>query len=693
LSHDALLLMGWGLVSTLFFGMSSVCGLILLWLDIHQDQPYKHQYMLFCSTCFAPAQTGAKFCNFCGAKIEAKDRSDPWVGKLFAGKYMIQKKLGTGSYGEVYQAESTQSQQRLALKILRKTLLQNPQTISRFQREAIAANRLEHSAALRVYECAQLDTGELYFAMELVDGQSLKQHIEKRTLNMEEFFSVFVPLCEVLHEAHQKGIVHRDLKPDNVMLARVEKKLFPKLLDFGLAGMLGESKLTMTGTVIGTPAYMAPEQWGGLKFADGRSDLYALGTIAFRCLSGRLPFEARSPAEWLKKHKFEIPQDLRSCARWVPQNLSTIVMRLLEKSPTRRFQSAQELRDALLRVQTSLEPTVIGGDDLEETSFRPDIISKPPTKEPTEENPTQQASEDLLAEESFSTVKVSQEPIAGGPSFTMLCLEEHRTLLHVVARGDKVWVSASRGGLYTSQDAGHSWERFLYEKGASLYSLWLGPNEEQLLCGEGGLLLLSQEKYFHALSPQTTHSLYCIWSSPRGVYIAGEQGTLLRKNGDVVFVLRVGDTTLFSGCQSAFGDLIVVGKKGTIHRSTDFGFTWSAKTSNTENDLHAVTASAGEMIAVGKAGTILRSTDRGHSWVQQESSFFEDLYGVGFSPDGKLYAVGGQGTILRRASSSASWEKLVSPTQQDLYSLSFLPNNRLIAVGDSGTVLLASEGN
>ena len=646
--------------------------------------------MLFCPTCFAPVPSGGKFCNFCGAKIEPKERADAWLNQRFAEHYLITKKLGTGSYGDVYLAEHLQTKQPFAIKILRKTLLQSPQTISRFQREGIAANRLEHPAALRIFECAQAESGEPYLIMEFVEGQSLKQCLEKRTLDLQEFFSIMLPLCEVLAEAHQKGIIHRDIKPDNIMLTTQQGVFFPKLLDFGLANILGESKLTLTGTVIGTPPYMAPEQWGGLKFAEARSDLYALGVVAYRCLSGRFPFEAKNPAEWLKMHKFEDPIDLRLSARWVPQNLSTIIMRLLEKLPSKRYETPLELRDALNRVQHSLEPTVIG-EALEETSFR-----EPLPKEPTEETPTQQLHVEVPGSGEFgSTIRVLHEEPgeAAASGFELSFLAQGRALLRVLATADKrLLIAGSHGLLYQSSDLGLSWERLEYQSGAALYSLWSDAAGEQLICGEGGLLLRRRAGEFHALHSQTSHSLYAIWGGNRGLYIAGEHGTLLRKSGDVVFVLRLGQATLFSGCQSAFGDLFAVGKKGTIFRSTDYGFTWHPKQSNTENDLHAITTTkSGELIAVGKSGTILRSMDRGQTWSQDQSLCFDDLYDIEAAASGALYIVGSQGTILLRPAGAAQWSKLVSPTSNDLFSASSLPDDRLVIVGDAGAVLFSAR--
>jgi photosystem II stability/assembly factor-like uncharacterized protein len=375
----------------------------------------------------------------------------------------------------------------------------------------------------------------------------------------------------------------------------------------------------------------------------------------------------------------------------VPQNLSMIIMKLIEKLPSKRYQTPLELKEALIRVQHSLEPTVIGGEDLEATSFRDFLL-----KEPNEESSTQkiEGTEDSLdSKELDSTHKVLDVLSEGAPAptFALSFLEPRHSLLRVVITSEKkVIITGSQGMIYQSNDLGVSWERLDYKSRASFYSLWSNA-EEQIICGEGGLLLRLHQQKLQELNSQTSHTLYTIWGGNRGLYIAGEHGTLLRKSGDVVFVLKLGQSTLFAGCQSAFGDLFVVGKKGTIFRSTDYGFTWHPKPSNTENDLHAIIATkSGELIVVGKSGTVLCSVDRGQTWSQVQSPFFEDLYDVDSTVGGVLYAVGSHGTILQRPSGAPHWRKVPGPTTKDLFSVSSLPDNNVVIVGDEGVILFSS---
>src|SRR5262249_39077558 len=158
------------------------------------------------------------------------------------------------------------------------------------------------------------------------------------------------PICEALREAPEKGIIHGDLKPQNIMLTPfVQGKILPKFLDFGLSGLLEEASLTQSGTVGGTPAYMLPEAWVGLKKTDARSDSYALGLIAYQCLSGRLPFEAESTPSWLKKHCLEAPLDISVAmeGRFLPEDTKKAIMKALEKDKDQRYPTAPDFFLAL----------------------------------------------------------------------------------------------------------------------------------------------------------------------------------------------------------------------------------------------------------------------------------------------------------------------------------------------------------
>ena len=217
--------------------------------------------------------------------------------------------------------------------------------VARFRREGVAASRLTHPSSVKVYNFGETDDGVLWLAMELLEGVTLDQFLLRRKkLSHSELLSILRPICELLEEAHQKGIVHRDLKPENIMIL-TSPRLTAKVLDFGLASLLeSDDHATQTGMVSGTPRYMSPEQWKGLKYTDHRADLYALGVLIYQCLAGRLPFEADTGPAWMQKHCLEAPLDLEIASdHSVSAPVKHAVMRSLAKDPAHRYQSAMAL--------------------------------------------------------------------------------------------------------------------------------------------------------------------------------------------------------------------------------------------------------------------------------------------------------------------------------------------------------------
>jgi serine/threonine protein kinase len=287
-------------------------------------------------------------CELCQA---APLLQDPLIGSTI-GPYEILHRFGEGGFGAVYEGQHTKIERRVAIKVLRAGLADPLLAMKRFQREALALSRLRHPLALRVYEQGLTANGLLYLAMELIEGETLEAYLLRVGLFSEEKLrEVFSVLCEVLEEAHQAGITHRDLKPANIMLSVEGEQLTPRLVDFGLAGVLELESLTKSGVVSGTPRYMAPEQWEGLQKTDVRSDLYSLGVLMYECLSGQLPYSASSPLAWMKQHHFEAPRELSQAmgARPLSEAMSRLVMRSISKRPEDRFQSASSLREALLQ--------------------------------------------------------------------------------------------------------------------------------------------------------------------------------------------------------------------------------------------------------------------------------------------------------------------------------------------------------
>jgi serine/threonine-protein kinase len=222
-------------------------------------------------------------------------------------------------------------------------LAQDKEFVERFRREALSVADLSHPNILHVYDAGFSD-GVYYIVMAFVDGGSLKEMIMRGPLEMEYAVSVVAQIADALHHAHQHGLVHRDVKPNNILMTRDGR---PLLTDFGIAKAVHESTgLTRTGTSIGTPEYMAPEQIQGQK-VDARTDIYALGIVLYEALTGWTPFSTTTPVATLYKQVNEPPPPLRQANINIPVWLEDVALKALEKSPQDRFQEADDFAEAL----------------------------------------------------------------------------------------------------------------------------------------------------------------------------------------------------------------------------------------------------------------------------------------------------------------------------------------------------------
>jgi len=279
------------------------------------------------------------------------------------GFYEILAPIGMGGMGEVYRARDTRLGREVALKILSESLARDPQRLAGFEREARMAAGLNHPNIVVLHSIEEAN-GARFITMELVEGQSLDREIGSNGAAPARLLEISIALTDALVAAHDKGIVHRDLKPANVMVTRDGRV---KVLDFGLAKIAqgaaeGESRqgatvaspVSMTGQIIGTAPYMAPEQVRG-EAVDARTDLFALGIILYELASGRRPFAGGSFADLGSAILRDTPERLGSLRSDLPRELGSIVDRCLEKDPRRRFQTARELRAELGRVQEKIK--------------------------------------------------------------------------------------------------------------------------------------------------------------------------------------------------------------------------------------------------------------------------------------------------------------------------------------------------
>ena len=270
-------------------------------------------------------------------------------GETFGGRYEILGSLGRGGMGVVYRARDTQLDETVALKLLRPDAIQtDPSLLERFKQEIRLARRITHRNVLRTHDFGDA-SGVPYISMEYVDGVNLKDLLRSRgALPLGVGLSVAKQMCHGLAAAHEMGVVHRDVKPHNMMILPETGDL--KIMDFGISCMqsVGSSAagMTLAGTVMGTPDYMPPEQAQG-RAVDFRADLYSLGVVLFEVFTGRLPFAGEAPTAALIAHIQKQPPRPRSIAAALPAELEAVILRALEKDPARRWQTADEIVQAL----------------------------------------------------------------------------------------------------------------------------------------------------------------------------------------------------------------------------------------------------------------------------------------------------------------------------------------------------------
>ncbi|MGN6392893.1 MAG: serine/threonine-protein kinase, partial [Gemmatimonadales bacterium] len=304
-----------------------------------------------CPECGDTFEGDIRFCPRDGASLRVGS-AEGLIGQVIADRYRILQKLGEGGMGRVYLAEHIHMGRRCAVKVMSPTLLHDPDSISRFAREAANASRINHPNVAAIYDYGQTADRIVYLAMELVEGGSLAQVLEReRALQAWRAVEIAQQTADALTAAHELGIVHRDLKPDNIMLARARTGSdLVKVVDFGIAKAKkgGHQTVTRTGFVVGTPAYMSPEQVLGDEL-DGRSDVYSLGCILFEMLTGQRAFAGPSGEVVIRKRLTENPPPPSHLRSDLGENLDAIVTRAMARSPEHRFGSA-ELHEALQAV-------------------------------------------------------------------------------------------------------------------------------------------------------------------------------------------------------------------------------------------------------------------------------------------------------------------------------------------------------
>jgi serine/threonine protein kinase len=312
-----------------------------------------------------------RICEQCGARYRGtpaqcpldggslRELPDPLLGRSIGGRYLIVEKIGAGGMGTVYRARDEPSATDVAIKFLLPDLAVDPTNRERFLREARAANRIDHENIIDVNDFGETEDGQVYLVMEFLDGIALAEEIGHAALGIPRSVDIAMQCASALARAHELDVVHRDIKPENIYLlaaahsaATPHRRDFVKILDFGLAHMKGELRLTASGAVFGTPEYMAPEQARGAPLS-GRCDLYALGCVLFEMITGDPPFSGSTP-DLILKHMRESAPLLSSRAKDVPPELDRLVATLLEKDPQKRHHDGYHLLEELRRIADRL---------------------------------------------------------------------------------------------------------------------------------------------------------------------------------------------------------------------------------------------------------------------------------------------------------------------------------------------------
>jgi len=313
-----------------------------------------------CPKCQTENPDTVKFCGECGTPLGLSEnvteaftrtletpKQELATGASFTERYQIIEKLGKGGMGKVYRVLDKKLDEEVALKLLNPEIASDKKTLERFSNELKLARKIVHKNVGRMYEFME-EQGTHFITMEYVPGEDLKSFIKRvGQLPVGKAVSIGKQILDGLEEAHRLGTVHRDLKPSNIM---IDKEGNARIMDFGIARSMHTKGMTAKGVIIGTPEYMSPEQ-AEAKEIDHRSDIYSFGIILYEMLTGQLPFEGDTPLSIALKHKQEVPKEPKDLNPLIPEDLSRLILRCMEKEPQNRYQSATKILADLADVE------------------------------------------------------------------------------------------------------------------------------------------------------------------------------------------------------------------------------------------------------------------------------------------------------------------------------------------------------
>lgn len=332
-------------------------------------------------TSSSPAATGTD-----SARAAGQTPFQP--GMQIAGKFTLQRLIGSGSMGSVFEAWDMFVERRVAIKLMHPGYDRDPAMIARFRREAQTTAAVRHPNVVTIHEVGQRRDGTFYMVQELLSGETLRDYLAARgRLSEHEAMTIMVPIMNALAAAHKRGVVHRDIKPENIILTSTSSEIVPKLVDFGLARLHtpdpGRNKLTLHGVVMGTPEYMSPEQAQGLPNVDARADVWSVGAVLFELLSGKRPYDGPTQQAVLVKIITQPPPILSMLVDDIPTPFLEVIQQALVPDKEARIQTMQVFRDKLVLVFERMSQHAVFAQPLladEEIEEVPDILPVHPAK-------------------------------------------------------------------------------------------------------------------------------------------------------------------------------------------------------------------------------------------------------------------------------------------------------------------------
>lgn len=386
---------------------------------------------------------------------------DPALGKVIAGRYRLEARIGEGGMGIVYRARHVLIDRVVAVKLIRPDLRGETHLRAWMLREARAANRVDHAHIIDIHDIGETDDGELYLVMEYLVGTPLSAELARGPMPLQRGVDILEQMGAALARAHDLGVVHRDLKSDNILLThRGGRKDFVKILDFGLAALAHDPRLAPKGAVFGTPEYMSPEQARGEQ-AGPQSDLYALGILFFEMLTGQLPFRSNDRETLLEMQRAAPAPRVSAIRKDCDETAEKIVLKLLEKDQRKRYRDGHHLLEELKALQRSLPSQAWDKDkDKEE---QPQAAQPPPPPPPRSAGVTEWAARAGL----FSRMVARAYPSGNAPK-------------EVLASTSRAWDLAARANALEGEIASHTRKLEALERRGRALRAEIGRKVEEL---------------------------------------------------------------------------------------------------------------------------------------------------------------------------------------------------------------------